>query len=92
MSDGFEKQTLTPNVPKSVHANDLSMYFWWSRVSQLSRLLDVLPSLCENAVNLGLTWRFSRWSDSSACSTRTQGAMKTGPVLDESSHLCTFRQ
>ena len=52
--------------------------------AQLSRLLDVLPFLCENAVNLGLAWSFSRWSDSSACSARTQGAMKTGPAPDES--------
>ena len=51
---------------------------------QLSRLLDVLPSLCENAVNSGLAWSFSRWSDSSVCSARTQGAMKTGPAPDES--------
>ena len=27
---------------------------------QLSRLLSTLPSLCENAVNSGLTWSFSR--------------------------------
>ena len=52
--------------------------------AQLSRLLAVLPSLCENAVNSGLAWSFSRWSDSSACSAKTQGAMKTGPAPDES--------
>ena len=36
MSDGFEKQTLAPTVPKSVHVNDLSLeicaFLWWSRV------------------------------------------------------------
>ena len=53
--------------------------------AQLSRLLTVLPSLCENAVNSGLAWSSSRWSDSSACSTRTQRAMKIGPAPDESS-------
>ena len=52
--------------------------------AQLSRLLAVLPSLCENAVNSGLAWSFSRWSNSSACSARTQGAIKTGPAPDES--------
>ena len=52
--------------------------------AQLSRPLAVLLSLCENAVNSGLAWSFSRWSDSSACSARTQGAMKTGPAPDES--------
>ena len=53
--------------------------------AQLSRLLDVLLSLCENAANSGLAWSFSRWSDSSACSARTQGALKTRPAPDESS-------
>ena len=52
--------------------------------AQLSRLWDVLPSLCENAVNSVLAWSFSRWSDSSACSARTQGAMKAGRAPDES--------
>ena len=50
----------------------------------LSRQLRLLPSLCENAVKSGLAWSVSRWSDSSACSARTQGAMMIGPAPDES--------
>ena len=54
MSDGFEKQALAPTVPKSVHVNDLSLEICGQESAQLSRLLDVLLSLCENAVNSGL--------------------------------------
>ena len=58
MSDGFEKQNLAPTVPKTVHANDLSLEICIPLVchesAKLSRLLAVLPSLCENAVNSGL--------------------------------------
>jgi len=55
MSDGFGKQTSAPTVPKSVHANDLSLEIIMCTSggqgsAQLSRLLDLLPSLCENAV------------------------------------------
>ena len=67
--------------------------------AQLSRLFDVLPSLCENTVNSGLTWSFSRWSDSSAYSIRMHGAMKTKPtpgeppisVLSHNSHIMVIR-
>ena len=86
MSDGFEKQNLAPTVPKTVEWLIFGdMYTSGGQESaQLSRMLDVLPSLCENAVNSGLDWSFSRWSDSSICSARMQGAMKTGPAPDES--------
>jgi len=53
MSDGFEKQNLAPTVPKTVHASDIlgDVYTSGGQGSaQLSRLLDMLPSLCENAV------------------------------------------
>ena len=60
MSDCFKKQSLAPTVPKRVHANVLLMLgdmciLGGQESAQLSRLLDVLPSLCENAVNSGLT-------------------------------------
>ena len=58
MSDGFEKQTWAPTVPKSVYVNDLSLeisIFGGQESTQLSRLLDVLPTSCTmNAVNSGL--------------------------------------
>ena len=57
MSDAFEKQTLAPTVPKTVHANDLSLeicVFLVVKSLHSLKLLDVLPSLCENAVNSGL--------------------------------------
>jgi len=78
----IEKQILAPTVPQSVHANDLSLeicVFLVVKSLHSLRLLDVLPSLFENVVNSGLTWSLSRWSDSSACSARTQP------------RLCTFR-
>ena len=88
MSDGFEKQSLAPTVPKTAHANDLSLEMCILLVvKSLHSSRDCWTcslSVCENAVNSGLAWSFSRWSDSSACSARTQGAMKTGPAPDES--------
>ena len=58
MSDGFEKQNLAPTVPKTVHANDLSLEICILLVvKSLHSSRDgkaVLPSLCENAVNSGL--------------------------------------
>jgi len=40
--------------------------------------------LCVRTLHVSLAWSFSRWSDSSACSARTQGTMKTGHAPDES--------
>ena len=59
----------------------MHVYFWWSGVCTALETGGRAPV---NAVNSGLAWSFSRWSNSSACSARTQGAMKTGPAPDES--------
>ena len=53
MSDNFEKQNLAPTVPKTVHANDLSLEICMytsggQEFAQLWRLMAVLPSSCEN--------------------------------------------
>jgi len=47
MSDSFEKQNLAPTVPKTVHANDVSLemciYFWWSRVCTALETVGCAP-------------------------------------------------
>jgi len=57
MSDGFEKQNLAPIFPKTSCERLIlgDMYTSGGQESaQLLRLLDMLPSLCENAVISGL--------------------------------------
>jgi len=76
-------QNLALTVPKSAHANDLSLeiMYVWSRVCTALETVGRAPVFVWERC---LAWSFSRWSDSSACSARTQGAMKTGPAPDES--------
>ena len=58
MSDGFEKQSLAPTVPKTAHANDLSLEMCILLVvKSLHSSRDCWTcslSVCENAVNSGL--------------------------------------
>ena len=56
------------------------VYFWWSRVYTALETVGRAPVFVWEHC---LAWSL-RWSDSSACSARTQGAMKTGPAPDKS--------
>jgi len=57
------------------------VYLWWSRVCTA---LETVRRASVFVWERCLAWSFWRWSDSSACSARTQGARKTGPAPDES--------
>ena len=68
-----------PSVPGCVCANNLCFELCvFQEPTQLSRLLSLFPSSCEKAVKVGSSLKPLKKSDSSACSARMQGAIKTG--------------